>query len=421
MVTRPYPPEDIEAGADELVPSSPAPRTRRDALDAFAATNATNTWLKLSRPGDDGDTCYLGFADTTLLDFVSRGLDARELEDKRVGDFDPSHRIAVFTEPESESSSKTNGHGHGDSSDEEDDSYVPDMRTRWVSVVSQLDVLDLMVQDPDLLGTFPRTATMESLGLTRGVFSVAAVTSDFSVAGCFALMHNLKVSGVAVLDRHGRFMIGSISASDVRRVTCANDLADALMSTVGEFLRDRVWSKIPGRENQRHARPIFRERSTTHNLLVSPFCSVALLHRTAHKAHRTMRAENRPCFWRCFLPFDIFGDVTLLPGGPPRPLVSNLPTDSSSAHTDTDADAGSSDRSSEDPAGDPAWRSRCVTVTPHSSLLKAMSVMSKARTHRVYVADSPNSHPRGVVTLTDVMRIFAVNPDGAEGDTGLTW
>ena len=116
-VTRPYPPEDIEAGADELVPSSPAPRTRRDALDAFAATNATNTWLKLSRPGDDGDTCYLGFADTTLLDFVSRGLDARELEDKRVGDFDPSHRIAVFTEPESESSSKTNG--HGDSSDED--------------------------------------------------------------------------------------------------------------------------------------------------------------------------------------------------------------------------------------------------------------------------------------------------------------
>ena len=134
-----------------------------------------------------------------------------------------------------------------------------------------------------------------------------------------------------------------------------------------------------------------------------------------------MRAENRLCFCRCFLPFDIFGDVTLLPGGPPRPLVSNLPTDSSRAHTDTDADAGSSDRSSEDPAGDPAWRSRCVTVTPHSSLLKAMSVMSKARTHRVYVADSPNSHPRGVVTLTDVMRIFAVNPDGAEGDTGLTW
>ena len=400
MATRPYPPEDIEAGADELVPSSPAPRTRRDALDAFAATNATNTWLKLSRPGDDGDTCYLGFADTTLLDFVSRGLDARELEDKRVGDFDPSHRIAVFTEPESESSSKTNG--HGDSSDEDDDSYVPDMRPRWVSVVSQLDVLDLMVQDPDLLGTFPRTATMESLGLTRGVFSVAAVTSDFSVAGCFALMHNLKVSGVAVLDRHGRFMIGSISASDVRRVTCANDLADALMSTVGEFLRDRVWSKIPGRENQRHARPIFRERSTTHNLLVSPFCSVALLHRTAHKAHRTMRAENRLCFCRCFLPFAIFWDVTLLPG-------------------DTDTDDGSSDRSREDPAADPAWRSRCVTVTPHSSLLKAMSVMSKARTHRVYVADSPNSHPRGVVTLTDVMRIFAVNPDGAEGDTGLTW
>ena len=110
--------------------------------------------------------------------------------------------------------------------------------------------------------------------------------------------------------------------------------------------------------------------------------------------------------------------MTLLPGGPPRPLVSNLPTDSSRAHTDTDAGAGSSDRSGEDPATDPAWRSRCVTVTPHSSLLKAMSVMSKARTHRVYVADSPNSHPRGVVTLTDVMRIFAVNPGWRGGRHG---
>jgi hypothetical protein len=29
-------------------------------------------WSKIVRVGDDGDTCFLGFADTTLLDLVSR-------------------------------------------------------------------------------------------------------------------------------------------------------------------------------------------------------------------------------------------------------------------------------------------------------------------------------------------------------------
>lgn len=232
----------METYADELAPNSPAPRTKRDVIDAHAAAHAEDAWRARVAPGDDGDACYLGFADTTLLDFVSRGLDNRP--EKRVGDFDPSHRIAVFTEPESTDADGTARHS---SSDDEDDARLPDMRPRWVSVVSQLDVLDLMVSDTDALGSFPRTATMESLGFTRGTFAVAAVSSDFSAAGCFAVMHNLGVSGLAVVDRRGRFMIGSISASDVRRVSSAADLADALSSSAGEFLRDRVWSKVPGR------------------------------------------------------------------------------------------------------------------------------------------------------------------------------
>lgn len=229
----------MEAYADELAPNSPAPRTKRDVIDAHAAAHAEDAWCARVAPGDDGDACYLGFADTTLLDFVSRGLDNRICDEKRVGDFDPSHRIAVFTEPESAIE-------HG-SSDDEDDARLPDMRPHWVSVVSQLDVLDLMVSDPDALGSFPATVTMKSLGFARGTFAVAAVESDFSAAGCFAVMRNLGVSGLAVVDRRGRFMIGSISASDVRRVSSAADLADALSSSAGEFLRDRVWSKVPGR------------------------------------------------------------------------------------------------------------------------------------------------------------------------------
>ena len=181
-VRAPYLPEDVEAYADELAPNSPAPRTKRDVIDAHAVAHAEDAWRARVAPGDDGDACYLGFADTTLLDFVSRGLDNKP--EKRVGDFDPSHRIAVFTESESTGADGTAPHSSSD--DEDDDERLPDMRPRWVSVVSQLDVLDLMVGDPDALGSCPRTATMESLGFTRGTFAVAAVSSDFSVAGCFA-------------------------------------------------------------------------------------------------------------------------------------------------------------------------------------------------------------------------------------------
>ena len=42
--------------------------------------------------------CFAGFDDTTVLDFVSRGLYCRKLEEKRRGDFEPGHRVAIFAE-----------------------------------------------------------------------------------------------------------------------------------------------------------------------------------------------------------------------------------------------------------------------------------------------------------------------------------
>jgi hypothetical protein len=38
--------------------------------------------------------------------------------------------------------------------------HLADMRPRWVAVVSQLDVIDLMVRDADSLGAFPHVNTM---------------------------------------------------------------------------------------------------------------------------------------------------------------------------------------------------------------------------------------------------------------------
>ena len=186
---------------DESLGESGEPQCHFDCMASFARSEAATAWSKIVRVGDDGDTCFLGFADTTLLDFVSRGLDVRPVEEKRIGDFEPCHRIGVFTEPlhervvqdvdvqpplqtgepaaaaaaaaaavadavaaaaaeteEGAGKGEERGGGAGtryeEHKEEEDadagdegglDIQLADMRPRWVSIVSQLDVIDLMV------------------------------------------------------------------------------------------------------------------------------------------------------------------------------------------------------------------------------------------------------------------------------------
>jgi hypothetical protein len=68
------------------------------ALARDAEREFQSAWRAFARVGDDGDVCFAGFDDTTVLDFVSRGLDCRKLEEKRRGDFEPGHRVAIFAE-----------------------------------------------------------------------------------------------------------------------------------------------------------------------------------------------------------------------------------------------------------------------------------------------------------------------------------
>lgn len=233
--------EDIEATlSDESLDVRCMPQSHFECMAALARAEAPSAWTAIVRATDDGDTCFQGFADTTLLDFVSRGLDVRPLSEKRIGDFDPCHRIGVFTEmePPPGGDADIEGGAHADDSD------LPDMRPRWVSVVSQLDVIDLMVRDADSLGAFPHVKTMLQLGFATD-WGTVMVTSTFPTMACLALMHNAQVSGVAVLDRDRRFLIGSLSLSDIRRVDSPAALDD-LHLPVGEFLRAKVWSETPG-------------------------------------------------------------------------------------------------------------------------------------------------------------------------------
>lgn len=354
------------------------------ALARDAEREFQSAWRAFARVGDDGDVCFAGFDDTTVLDFVSRGLDCRKLEEKRRGDFEPGHRVAICAErssadvpeenqndasetrdardrrngggdseqlssvfselesPESALRAKKNhsqpppglepGTARGDARGEAEAVVRREKKTqtrgvKYLAVLSQLDVIDAMVRDADALGAFVRLQTMSDLGscsYENDSFSsdVVCVTETLPAAAAFAVAINCNVSALPVLDASRRFLIGSVSVSDARVFERPEDLR-WLNEQIGSFLRRKVW--------------------------------------------------------------------------PSRPR-------------DTGTDA------SEERAFPSA-----TTVTPNASLLEAMTKMSRHRVHRVYVCDSPRAPPRGVCTATDVMRVFALDPETAEGRARLTW
>ena len=367
--------------------------TARSGFSGFAALAADaerefqSAWRAFARVGDDGDVCFAGFDDTTMLDFVSRGLDCRKLEEKRRGDFEPGHRVAVFAEQPAtrrraarSSPTETNGEAGGDSQS------LPAVRIRegspessfkkkkkqpspppglepgttrgdvvtsgepatrgveYLAIVSQLDVIDAMVRDADALGAFVRLKSMADLGFTHDS-GVVCVTETLPTAAAFAVANNCEVSATPVLDASRRFLLGSVSVSDARAFRSAEDLR-WLNEPVGSFLKRKVWPSRP-------------------SMMPTPTPSAANDDAEKKKAEKAEKTE--------------------------APNETRAPFPSA------------------------------VTVSPRASLLEAMRSMSRNRVHRVYVCDSARAPPRGVCTATDVMRVFALDPETAEGRARLTW
>ena len=284
--------DDARPNVDEKKRDETARSRGFAALAADAEREFQSAWRAFARVGDDGDVCFAGFDDTTMLDFVSRGLDCRKLEEKRRGDFEPGHRVAVFAEQpanppraaitteRSDNDREKNGSG-GDSQGPpavrfcegspespsrakkkqpspppglepgtaRDDSLRGEPETRgveYLAVVSQLDVIDAMVRDADALGAFVRLKSMSDLGFVSTVMSetqVVCVTETLPTAAAFAVATNREVSATPVLDASRRFFLGSVSVSDARAFRSAEDLR-WLNEPVGSFLKRKVWPSM---------------------------------------------------------------------------------------------------------------------------------------------------------------------------------
>lgn len=395
--------EDVEAflrgdaRGDDARPNVDEKKRDETARSGFAALAADaerefqSAWRAFARVGDDGDVCFAGFDDTTMLDFVSRGLDCRKLEEKRRGDFEPGHRVAVFAEQpatrrraartteRSSDERETNGSGgdsrgspavrFGEGSPESPSrekkkqpspppglepgtargdslpGLEPETRgVEYLAIVSQLDVIDAMVRDADALGAFVRLKSMADLGFTHDS-GVVCVTETLPTAAAFAVANNCEVSATPVLDASRRFLLGSVSVSDARAFRSAEDLR-WLNEPVGSFLKRKVWPSRP-------------------SMMPTPTPSAANDDAEKKKAEKAEKTE--------------------------APNETRAPFPSA------------------------------VTVSPRASLLEAMRSMSRNRVHRVYVCDSARAPPRGVCTATDVMRVFALDPETAEGRARLTW
>lgn len=110
---------------------------------------------------------------------------------------------------------------------------VFDTRGRISQIVSQTDVvrhLDAHVKELGMLGH----KTLRELHFLHEVVSVPA---KYTAASAFHTMHAKHVSGVAVVDEHGR-VVKNLSASDIRAVQGGHTLG-RLLEPVGEFAPDR--------------------------------------------------------------------------------------------------------------------------------------------------------------------------------------
>ena len=290
---------------NELFPSLLDPSlVTADAVAAALAkdagpVNSLAAWARegflseqIVRPGTtDGDIAFAGFDDTTLLDLISRGL-KRGAEIKR-GDFEPSHRIAIYEE-------------------------ASDGRMKVVDIVSQSDCLRVLLTEKDHIGAWVAKTSVDD---AFGRKPVLCVPSTLPAIGAFALMQNTDISGCGITDATGK-LVGHLSVSgDLRCLTSAADF---------ELLR---------------------------------------------------------------LPALQFAKLRL--GGDPEAPVSH--------------------------GGEKAkWtQSPVVTVQPTDSVLHLMRALVDGKAHRAYMVDEQGA-PVGVVTLTDILRLLAVDPDSTDSGM-LTW
>lgn len=368
------------------------------ALARDAEREFQSAWRAFARVGDDGDVCFAGFDDTTVLDFVSRGLDCRKLEEKRRGDFEPGHRVAIFAErssadvpePFSEDDKNVFFSRASETRDARDRRNGGGDSEALRSVFSDVGLPESTFRDkknhsPPPPGLEPGTARGDARREAEAVVSRESETKTRGVK-YLAVLSQLDVIDAMVRDADalGAF-VRLKTMSDLGFVSYADDSFSSSVVCVTETLPAAA-AFAAANNCQVSALPVL---DASRRFLIG---SVSVSDARVLESPEDLRWLNEP-----------IGSFLRRKVWPSRPR-------------DTGTDASEEKTRRRDEAFPSA-----TTVSPNASLLEAMTRMSRHRVHRVYVCDSPRAPPRGVCTATDVMRVFALDPETAEGRARLTW
>ena len=283
-------------------------------------------WVRLLRPGTDGELLYKGLAYKSLLEarpphshhrcpradlsrlaysihqVITFGLSGLPVDSHPgMEGLVPCHRIAVFDVAETSAD-------------------APSV-LRISTIVSQSDIISFLLfhARSGKLGDLAH-ASVESLGWMRGAVCVPA---SMPTIAAFALMLNASVSAVGVttsLDAVSP-LVGSLSVSDIRALRTAADFAD-LTLPVSQFLSCQY-------------------------------------------------------------------------GGQAFPAGDDV------------ADALQRMEVTSQGTSNKLW---LVSCTPEDSLLTVIDKMVTCGVHRVWVVDRPSGVARGVVTMSDILQLLAIDP-----------
>ena len=203
--------------------------------------------LLLPRPSQgDGDLVWRGFEDTSLLDLVSRSLRADGATVRR-GDFEPSHRVAVYREAQP-----------GGKLEVVDSAWKKGVTPKPLiifqlffhrrfrpphalsfnppspPVVSQSDVIRTLAAHRPKLGPLFETRT---LGDVFGPKPVVTVPSSLPTVAAFGVMYNADVSGLGVVDERGS-LVAELALPDLRALK-SSACFDLLLKPSLEFAQLR--------------------------------------------------------------------------------------------------------------------------------------------------------------------------------------
>lgn len=108
-----------------------------------------------------------------------------------------------------------------------------------VSILTQATVLNLIASRPELLGELGKSTVQE---LDLGTRPVMTVKKHTRVIDALKLMHEKKISGIAIVDDQNN-VIGNISARDIKAIN-SKHLGASMYMTVGNFIQKTKQSSV---------------------------------------------------------------------------------------------------------------------------------------------------------------------------------